>query len=62
VAIVEIESSGTVTRLRVQPGETFSVGEEQFKVRAIAEGEIVLIQTESGEEVRVPLRGRAANE
>jgi len=62
VAIVEIESSGTVTRLRVQPGDTFSVGEEQFKVRAIAEGEIVLIQTESGEEVRVPLRGRAANE
>lgn len=62
VAIVEIESSGTVTRLRVQPGETFSVGDEEFRVRAIAEGEIVLIQTDTGAEVRVPLRGRAANE
>ncbi|MBD3173900.1 MAG: hypothetical protein GF320_01865 [Armatimonadia bacterium] len=62
VAIVEVEAAGAITRMRVRPGETFSVGDEEFRVRAIAEGEIVLVQTESDEEVRVPLRGRAANE
>jgi hypothetical protein len=61
-AIIEVDKDGIISRLLKKPGETFTVGEVGYRVRAIGETEIVLVEVATGSEVRVPLRGVAANE
>jgi len=61
-AIVELETAGVVTRLLITPGQTVTIGTTGYNVKAITENEVVLVDTVTGNEVRVPLRSRAATE
>lgn len=61
-AIVEVDNNGRIERLLVKPGNELTVGGVVYRVRSIGEDEVVLVEGETGDEVRIPLRGRAANE